>query len=379
MMKIDQLNFKLYDGIFEQICSIDNLFEAFKEVNKNKGAPGIDNETLEDFKENKEENLHGLKKEVETWNYCPSPVRRVEIPKPDGGVRLLGVPTVKDRILHASIKIALEPIFEERFSENSYGFRPRKNQQQAIAKAKEFISDGKEWVVDMDLSKFFDRINHDRLLFTIGTVISDKRVIKLVAMILRSGVMVDGKVQHSKLGSPQGSPLSPLLSNIVLDELDKELEKRNLEFCRFADDCNIFVGSEKAGKRVMEKITIFVEKKLKLKVNTEKSKVAKSKFVKFLGLTILTGAICISVVSMNKAMEKVKELTPRGTHLPIEKSIEKINQWYVGWSAYYKMTEYPSQLRKIEAHVRRRLRARWVEPACQFPKETAHKGSTTKA
>lgn len=216
-------------------------------------------------------------------------------------------------------------------------------------------------MVDMDLSKFFDRINHNRLISRLRLLIDDTRVLRIIGMTLRCGVMVDGKRHATQVGSVQGSPLSPLLSNVVLDELDKELEKRGLEFCRFADDCNIFVNSEKAAQRVKSSITTFVEKKLKLVVNEEKTNVAKSRYVKFLGVTILTVGLCISTAAMSKAMDKVKELSPRGTHFPIEKSIERFNLWYRGWATYFEVTHFPSQFKRIEAHFRRRLRAQIIK------------------
>jgi RNA-directed DNA polymerase len=274
-----QHELKFYDGLFEEICSLENLHEAFRQVKSNKGAPGIDGITVEKFAETKEKEIIRLKQEVENWSYKPSPVKRVEIPKPNGGIRLLGIPTVKDRTLQFAIKQKLEPIYEPLFSKNSYGFRPGKSQEQAITKAKEIVSNGKEYVVDMDLSKFFDRINHDRLINRLGKEINDKRILRLIGITLRSGIMDKGELIPSEEGTVQGSPLSPLLSNIVLDELDKELEKRELEFCRFADDCNIFVKSEKAAIRVKESITRYVEKKLKLKVNEEKTKIGLSKLI----------------------------------------------------------------------------------------------------
>jgi len=215
-------------------------------------------------------------------------------------------------------------------------------------------------VVDIDLSKFFDRIHHDRLIARMGQLIADKRVLRLVGILLRSGAMVNGVVNPSKEGAMQGGPLSPLLSNIVLDELDWELEKRGLEFCRFADDCNIFVKSQKAAERVMETVSRFIEKKLKLKVNQDKSQVARSDQVKFLGFTVVKGTIAIAKKALQAAMCKVKELTPRGTHKTLDTTLKEINQWYEGWSNYYSLTYYPSQLRKIEAHIRRRLRSRLV-------------------
>jgi group II intron reverse transcriptase/maturase len=228
------------------------------------------------------------------------------------------------------------------------------------------VQSGKEFVVDIDLSKFFDRINHDRLIYRLKGHIQDSRILRLIGMILRGGIMIDGIKTPSEEGSVQGSPLSPLLSNVILDELDKELEKRHLEFCRFADDCNIFAKSQRGAERIMESIKKFIEKKLKLKVNEEKSKTKKSNEVKYLGMTIIEGTIAIAKASYNKAMEKVKDLIPRGTHLPIKKAIKEINTWYEGWASYFKMTQYPSQLKGIEGHIRRRLRTRFV---CQQKKK----------
>ena len=230
--------------------------------------------------------------------------------------------------------------------------------------------------MDIDLSKFFDRINHDRLIHRLKGHIKDKRVLRLIGTILRSGVMIEGVKTPTSEGSVQGSPLSPLLSNVVLDELDKELEKRGLEFCRFADDCNIFVKTKRAADRVMASIKKFIEKKLKLKINEDKSKTAKSDQVKFLGMTIVKGTIAISKAALNKAMEKVKELIPRGTNLSIENAIDKINSWYHGWASYFKMTQYPAQLQSVEAHIRRRLRARIVSQ--QKKKETSSKETRQK-
>lgn len=362
-MKAHQLEFKFHEGsLLEEICEIDTLRKAFKLVKKNKGAPGIDGITIEKYEQQLLEELGQLKNEVLGWKYKPTPVKRVEIPKPDGkGVRLLGIPIIKDRVLHMAIKMVLEPILDPEFSKSSYGFRPGRNQQQAVKAAKEYVNTGKEFVVDIDLSKFFDRINHDKLISRLGGKIEDKRVLRLIGMILRSGIMAQGTVTVLHEGSVQGSPLSPLLSNVVLDELDKELEERNLEFCRFADDCNIFVKTERAAIRVMGSIKKFIETKLKLKVNEEKSKVAKAERVKFLGMTIVNGLIAISKKAINKAMETVNTLTPRESNLPLERALEQINIWYKGWASYFKMTQFPAQLKGIEAHIRRRLRARFVK------------------
>lgn len=362
MNKSEQLEFQFHEDLFRKICALDTLREAFKAVKRNKGAPGIDGVTIEEYEKDLIKNLIQLKTQVESWTYKPTPVRRVEIPKPGGkGVRLLGVPIINDRVLHMAIKIVLEPILDPKFSENSFGFRPGRNQQQAVRQAQEIVQSGKEFVVDIDLSKFFDRINHDRLIYRLKEHIQDTRVLRLIGMILRGGIMIDGVKTPSEEGSVQGSPLSPLLSNVVLDELDKELEKRGLEFCRFADDCNIFARSLRSAERIMSSIKKFIEKKLKLKVNEEKSKTRKSSEVKFLGMTIIEGTIAISKAAFNKAMEKVKTLIPRGSHLPIERAIAEVNKWYKGWSSYFKMTEYPAQLKAIEAHIRRRFRARFVK------------------
>jgi group II intron reverse transcriptase/maturase len=361
MNKSKQLEFQFETDLFKKICAFDTLKEAFYAVKRNKGAPGIDGITIEKYEENLEKNLSQLKTEVMNWTYKPTPVKRVEIPKPGGkGVRLLGIPIVKDRILHMAIKIVLEPILDLTFSRNSFGFRPGMNQQQAVLQAQKIVQSGKEFVVDIDLSKFFDRINHDRLIYRLKENIKDTRILRLIGMILRGGIMIDGVKTPSEEGSVQGSPLSPLLSNVVLDELDKELEKRNLEFCRFADDCNIFAKTQRSAERIMESIKKFIEKKLKLKINEEKSKTRKSNEVKFLGMTIIEGTIAIAKASYNRAMEMVKSLIPRGTHFPIEKAIQEVNKWYQGWASYFKITQYPSQLKGIEAHIRRRFRARIV-------------------
>lgn len=339
--------------LFEALCTIERLNAGFRRVKKNKGSPGIDGITIKDFESCLTEELSQLKEELESWTYKPSPVRRVEIPKPSGkGIRLLGVPTVRDRVVHATLKELLEPIFDAQFSAHSYGFRPERNQRQAVEAAREIVAGGKPFVVDIDLSTFFDRIHHDRLINRLGYHVPDKRILRLIGLLLRSGIMANGITSPSMEGAVQGSPLSPLLSNIVLDELDKELERRGLEICRFADDCNIFVKMPKAAKRVMESISQYIEKRLKRVVNLEKSQIARSDRVTFLGMTIVGTSIAISHKALQAAMAKVKELTPRGTHQRLEQTLEEINSGYVGWAGYFNMTIYPSQLKKIEAHIR---------------------------
>jgi RNA-directed DNA polymerase len=294
------------ERLFEDLCYLSYLRIGFEQVKENKGKPGIDGVTIQDFEFRMEEELSRLQQELLNWTYKPSPVRRVEIPKPGGqGVRLLGIPTVRDRVVQTALKLLLEPIFEPHFSPHSYGFRPGRSQHQAVQAAQSIVNSGKAYVVDIDLSKFFDRIHHDRLIARMGQRITDKRILRLVGLMLRSGVMINGVVCRSEEGTMQGGPLSPLLSNIVLDELDHELERRGLEFCRFADDCNIFVKSQKAAERVMETVSQFIEGKLKLKVNREKSQVARSERVKFLGFTVVNGTIAIAGKALQAAMSKV--------------------------------------------------------------------------
>ena len=349
--------------LFEHLCDDNYLRAGFRAVKKNKGSPGVDGITISEFESRLDEELGQLQTELKSWTYQPQPVRRVDIPKPgkEDEFRKLGVPSIRDRTIQATLKILLEPIFEPLFSKNSYGFRPGRNQRQAVEAAQQIVAKGKDYCVDIDLSKFFDRVHHDRLIARLSEQVEDKRILRIIGMTLRSGIMKDGVISATTEGTVQGSPLSPLLSNVVLDELDKELERRGLEFCRFADDCNAFVGSRAAAERAMANITRFIEGKLKLVVNREKSKVAPTSKVKFLGMTIVAATIAISAVSLGRAMDRVKELTPRGTSHRLEQTIEEINQWYVGWANYYSMTQYPAQLRKIEAHTRRRLRARLVD------------------
>lgn len=349
------------EHLFEQLCTERRLLEGWREVKRNRGSSGSDGQTIGDFETRLHEEIKQLKEELENWQYKPQPVRRVEIPKPDGGTRLLGVPCIRDRVLQSAIKQLLEPILDPLFSPNSYGFRPGRNQRQAVESAQRIIESGKGYVVDIDLSKFFDRVNQDKLVRSLSNIITDKKIVRLVGIILRSGVMQEGVIIPTTEGTVQGSPLSPLLSNLVLDALDKEIESRGLEHCRFADDCNIFVKTRKAGERVMLSLTRFIEKKLKLVVNQEKSKVAESSLVKFLGMTIINGTRAIAKKTIGRAMQKVKELTPRGTHKTLEDTIKEINSWYGGWSNYYGMTQYPSQLKAVEAHIRRRLRSRIVD------------------
>jgi len=349
-------------NLFDKLCTKEILQEGFKAVKKNYGSAGIDGVTVVEFLGHLDKEIQQLKHDLENWKYKPSPVKRVKIPKPgkDSGVRLLGIPTIRDRVVQASIKLILEPILEPIFSAASFGFRPGRNQKQALESAQRIIKSGKEFVVDIDLEKFFDTVNHDRLIHRLSLFVDDKRMLRLIGMILRSRIMENGIISVSSKGTVQGSPLSPLLSNLVLDELDKELERRGLEFVRYADDCNIFVGSKKAADRVMSNVSKYIEGKLRLKINMKKSKVAISSYVKFLGMTIVGGILLISNVAMNRAMNKTTELIPKGTSETLEDSMKRVNRWYQGWTGYFKMTQIPAQLAKIEAHIRRRFRARIV-------------------
>ena len=348
-------------SMFEEATSVRHLYQAWREVKANRGAPGIDGVSVWDYEANLKEELKSLSASLRSWSYKPSPVRRVEIPKPGSREkRKLGVPTVRDRVVQQSLKLVLEPLFEPYFSESSYGFRPGRGQETAITASEELVKSGKEWVVDIDLEKFFDRINQDRVIHLLKSKVKDGKVLKLVSMTMRSGVMEGGEVSATPEGTPQGSPLSPLLSNIVLDELDQELEKRGLSFCRYADDAKIYVGSRKAGERVMRSISTFIEKRLKLVVNQAKSKVGRAKEIVFLGFVITKDSISISKKSLKRAISKSKELIKRRSHVPLEAQIARCNMWYQGWSNYYKLTHYPSQLKTIEAHIRRRFRLQFT-------------------
>lgn len=350
--------FEQTENLFEKLCAKQTLCEGFRAVKRNGGSPGIDRMSIAEYELKLNEELAQLQAELKSWSYKPNPVRRVEIPKPTGGVRLLGVPCVRDRVVQAAMKLLLEPIFDPEFTESSYGFRPGRNQRQAVEAAQRYVNEGKEYVVDLDLSKFFDRINHDRLLWRVKQKVDDKRMLKLIGMMLRSGVMADGIVERTEKGTTQGSPLSPLLSNIVLDELDEELEQRGLAYCRYADDAIIFVASRKAAQRVMASITKLLETRMKLVVNRQKSKVATAWQVTFLGMTVMREKAVISRQSLDRAKARIRELIPRRTSKTIEQSIEQFNRWYRGWSSYYEMTSNPNQFVKLEAQVRRRFRAR---------------------
>lgn len=345
--------------LMNQILSRDNLILALKRVERNKGSHGIDEMSVKFLRRHLYDNWDSLRENLRKGTYTPSPVRRVEIPKPSGGVRMLGIPTVTDRFIQQAIAQVLHTIFDPTFSEHSYGFRPNRRGHDAVRKARGFIKEGYRWVIDMDLEKFFDKVNHDKLMGVLAKRIKDKELLRLIRKYLQSGVMINGIVVSSEEGTPQGGPLSPLLSNIILDDLDKELEERGLRFVRYADDCNIYVRTKKAGNRVMNSITTFIEEKLRLKVNKEKSAVDRPWKRKFLGFSFTNGKnskIRIAKESIMRLKQKIREITSRSKPFPMEVRIEKLNKYLMGWCGYYALAETPSKFEEFDKWIRRRLR-----------------------
>lgn len=339
------------------VCSADNLSRAYKQVKRNKGVSGIDNVPVGDFSDWFTKEGDELVDQILRGEYLPSSVKSVEIPKPNGGVRQLGIPTVKDRIIQQAISQVLTPIYEQVFSGHSYGFRPKRNAKQAIERASGYVREGRNVVVDMDMKSFFDEVNHDRLMHRLSKHIKDKQLLRLIRKYLQSGVMVGGLVHQRLKGTPQGSPLSPLLSNVVLDELDKELEKRGHYFVRYADDFSIFVRSQRAGERVKESVCSYLTSKLKLKVNEQKSQVCKSSETKFLGYTILdSGMIVIANQSIERLKKKVRELTKRNRGVSFEAIVSELTPVLRGWLNYFHIAKCKSLLRTLDAWIRRKLR-----------------------
>jgi RNA-directed DNA polymerase len=345
--------------LMDMILSRENLIEALKRVEKNKGSHGIDGMSVKFLRRHLYENWETLCDSLRNGTYQPNPVRRVEIPKPNGGIRLLGIPTVTDRFIQQAIALVLTPIFDPTFSEHSYGFRPERKGHDAVRKAREYISEGYRWVIDMDLEKFFDKVNHDKLMGILASKIQDRMVLKLIRKYLQAGIMINGVVYEAEEGTPQGGPLSPLLSNILLDKLDKELESRGHKFVRYADDCNIYMKSKKAGERVMNSITSFIEQKLKLKVNKEKSAVDRPWKRKFLGFSFTVNKkpkVRIANESIRRLKVKIRELTSRSKPIPMELRIEKLNQYLTGWCGYFALADTPSKFKEFDEWIRRRLR-----------------------
>jgi len=362
--------------MIEEILSRENMLSALAKVEANKGSHGVDGMSVKELRRHLLQNWENIRESIRKGTYEPSPVRRVEIPKPNGGTRLLGIPTVTDRLIQQAITQVLTPVFDPMFSERSYGFRPTRRGHDAVRKAREFMQEGYRIVVDIDMEKFFDRIHHDRLMARLAERVTDKRVLKLIRRYLQAGVMEAGLVQATTEGAPQGGPLSPLLSNIVLDELDKELEKRKLRFVRYADDCNIYVKTWKAGHRVMKSITRFIEGKLKLKVNREKSAVDRPWKRKFLGFTFSwdrkTPQIKLAKASLDRVKGKIRAITSRSKAIPIEKRIQELNQYLTGWSGYYALADTKSVFQALDEWTRRRLRMcewkQWKQPKTKVRK-----------
>ena len=355
--------------LLNQILSRENMLQALKRVEQNKGSHGVDMMPVQNLRQHIVENWLSIKEAILKGTYEPMPVRRVEIPKPDGGVRLLGIPTVTDRLIQQAIAQVLSKVYDPTFSENSYGFRPNRSAHDAVRKAKEYIRDGYRWVVDMDLEKFFDKVNHDRLMGTLAKRIQDKPLLKLIRKYLQSGVMINGVVSSTLEGTPQGGPLSPLLSNIVLDELDKELERRGHKFVRYADDCNIYVKSKRAGLRTMASIQRFIEGKLRLKVNEKKSAVDRPWKRKFLGFSFTyhkEPKVRIAKESLKRMKNKVREITSRKMSYPMEYRIQKLNQYLMGWCGYFALADTKSIFLELDKWIRRRLRMclwkNWKKP-----------------
>jgi len=344
------------ENLLERILSRDNMQKAWKRVKANKGAPGIDNMSIDDFPEFARAQWDRVRDSLMAGTYQPSPVKRVEIPKPTGGIRPLGIPTVPDRVIQQAMYQVLMPIFDPDFSEFSYGFRPGRSAHDAVRKVREYIRQGYRIAVDMDLSKFFDRVNHDVLMHRVTRKVRDKRVLRLIGKYLRAGVVIKGRLQNSREGVPQGGPLSPLLANILLDDLDKELEKRGHKFVRYADDFVILVKSQRAGLRVKESVTRFLERKLKLKVNQDKSQVSSTDKIDFLGFTFKGTKIRWSDKAFREFKRRVKRLTGRSWFVSMEYRYKKLSQYIRGWMNYFGISEYYRPIPEIDHWLRRRIR-----------------------
>ena len=349
------------EQLMEKVCSAANIKAALAQVRRNKGAPGVDGMTVDRLPAHLETNWPAICDQLLVGTYRPQPVRRVEIPKPGGGQRMLGIPTALDRLIQQAVLQVLQPRWDGTFSDNSYGFRPGRSAHQAIARAQEFIEQGHQFVVDIDLEKFFDRVNHDVLMSLVAKRESDKRLLRLIRAFLTAGVMQNGLVNRNEEGTPQGGPLSPLLSNVMLDVLDKELEKRGLHFARYADDCNIYVRSLRSGQRVMESVTRFLTKTLKLKVNSTKSAVGKPSKRKFLGFSFqVVKSIVkrrISPKAIERYKDRIREITNRNRGVSMTRMIKDLSKFLIGWRGYFGFCQTPSVLRRLDEWTRRRLRS----------------------
>jgi len=349
-----------HEQLMEEVCERKNCWQAYKRVKANKGRPGIDGMTIGDLAGYLKQHWPTIREQLLSGSYRPQPVRRVEIPKPDGGMRKLGIPTVLDRLIQQAVMQVLQRRWDPTFSEHSHGFRPKRSAHQAVAKAQQYIAAGDHWVVDLDLEKFFDRVNHDRLMTALARRVTDKRVLRLIGAFLKVGVMEEGLVSPAEEGTPQGGPLSPLLSNIVLDELDRELERRKHRFVRYADDCNIYVRSEHAGRRVMSSVTRFLARRLKLKVNEAKSAVARPTERKFLGFSFSNNKEPkrrIAPKALLRCKEKIRELTRRTRGISLPQTAKELAAYLRGWKSYFGFCQTPSLLQALDEWIRRRLRS----------------------
>ena len=361
------------ERFMEEVCERENCRQALARVKANKGSPGMDGMTVQQLPEFLKQHWPVIREQLLSGTYVPQPVRRVEIPKPDGGVRKLGIPTVLDRFIQQAAMQVLQRRWDRTFSDHSYGFRPGRSAHQAVEQAQQYIAAGYRWVVDLDLEKFFDRVNHDKLMAKIAEQVSDKRLLKLIRAFLRAGVMEGGLVSPVDEGTPQGGPLSPLLSNIVLDELDQELERCGLRFARYADDCNVYVRSGRAGQRVMESITRFIRAQLKLKVNQQKSAVSRPWERKFLGFSFTNAGVPkrrIEPKAVDRFRKRVRELTRRTRGVSTERMAKELSRYLRGWIGYFGKCETPSVLEVLEQWVRRRLRSaiwkQWKRGSVRF-------------
>jgi len=348
------------ERLLEEVCDRANLLKALKQVKANHGSPGVDGMTVGELSGYLKEHWPTLRAQMLAGTYRPQPVKRVEIPKPDGGVRKLGIPTVLDRFIQQAVMQVLQRRWDRTFSERSYGFRPNRSAHQAVAAAQKHIAEGRRWVVDIDLEKFFDRVNHDRLMARIAGRVKDKRLLVLIRAFLAAGVMENGLVGPTDEGTPQGGPLSPLLSNLVLDELDLELERRGHRFVRYADDCNIYVRSERAGRRVMASLAKFIAGTLKLKVNEAKSAVAQPWKRKFLGFSFTSGRASrrrVAPEALARFKERVRDLTRRTRGISVGRMVQEVATYLRGWRGYFGFCQTPSVLQRLDAWLRRRLRS----------------------
>jgi RNA-directed DNA polymerase len=349
----------LVPSLMEAAVATANMRRALKRVVANKGSPGVDGMTIAELPAYLRKEWPRLRQELLAGRYQPQPVRRVEIPKPDGGTRQLGIPAVVDRLIQQAILQVLDPLYDPSFSPHSYGFRPGRSAHQALEQAREYVAGGNGWVVDLDLEKFFDRVNHDILMGRLAKRIDDKRLLRVIRRYLEAGVLLNGVVIERAEGTPQGGPLSPLLANILLDELDRELERRGHRFCRYADDCNIYVRSQRAGERVMASVTRFLEQKLRLTVNRTKSAVARPAERKFLGYRILGGQdarLSIAPRSRQRAKDAIRRITKRNRGVSLRRVLSELATFTDGWVAYFWRARTPSVFRQLDGWTRRRLR-----------------------